>query len=298
MHILAAYDGSPYSQFALDALRKFPHRDEIDLSLVTVSAYPSMTDWSATTQANYATEFIKPQREADKKRLQEVSNSVKDDFRSIRTHLPSGPPGVEIVKLGKSEKVDLIVCGAIGHSAISRVFLGSVSDYVATGAECSVLVIRPPADTAGNVLPEPIGPRRVLIGVGNAETDRQLTDWISELQLPSDTEIEFVYVMETRPEYELDLLRKASAYWEEVRSTASRHIETMSDELTAAGHRVKSELVEAPHIGAALVDHANKRDCDLIIVGDRRESILARMLLGSTSRHVLRQAPCSVLIAR
>lgn len=138
----------------------------------------------------------------------------------------------------------------------------------------------------------------MLIGVGNAETDRQLTDWISELQLPSDTEIEFVYVMETRPEYELDLLRKASAYWEEVRSTASRHIETMSDELTAAGHRVKSELVEAPHIGAALVDHANKRDCDLIIVGDRRESILARMLLGSTSRHVLRQAPCSVLIAR
>ncbi len=51
-------------------------------------------------------------------------------------------------------------------------------------------------------------------------------------------------------------------------------------------------------IGAALVEHASKRNCDLIIVGDQREAIVARILLGSTSRHVLRQAQCSVLIVR
>jgi len=135
MHILAAYDDSPYSKFALEGLSKLPHRDEIDLSLVMVSAIPSMADWAATTQANYATQFIKPQREADEKRLQEVADSIDVGFRSVRTHLPSGPPGVEIVTLGKSEDVDLIVCGAIGRSALSRVFLGSVSDYVATSAE-------------------------------------------------------------------------------------------------------------------------------------------------------------------
>ena len=72
----------------------------------------------------------------------------------------------------------------------------------------------------------------------------------------------------------------------------------MGEALTAAGHRVQRELVEAPHIGAALVEHANKQDCDLIIVGDRRETIIGRTLLGSTSRHVLRQAACSVLLAR
>ena len=149
MHILTAYDDSPYSRFALDGLSKLPHRGEIDLSLVTVSTVPSMADWFGTTQANDATQFIKPQREADEKRMQEIADSVAASFRSIRTHLPSGSPGVEIVKLGKSEKVDLIVCGAIGRSALSRVFLGSVSDYVSTSAECSVLVIRPPAVTTG-----------------------------------------------------------------------------------------------------------------------------------------------------
>ncbi len=297
MHILTAYDDSPYSKYALNCLRQLPHRDEIDLSLVTVSAFPSMVDWSGTTQANYATQFVKPQREADEKRIQKIADAVDGDFRGIRPHLLSGAPGVEIVKLGKSENVDLIVCGAIGRSAISRVFLGSVSDYVATSAESSVLVIRP-AVKSGSSLPEPVVPRRVLVGVGNAQSDGRLSDWIARLQLPPDTEIDLVYVMETRPEYELDLLRKASAYWEEVRSMASGHIETMSDELTAAGYRVQRTLVEAPHIGAALVEHANKRDCNLIIVGDRRETIVARILLGSTSRHVLRQAPCSVLIAR
>jgi len=298
MHILAAYDGSPYSKFALDGLRKLAHRHEIDLSIVMVSAFPSMADWSGTTQANYATQFIKPQRKADEKRLQETADSIGDDFRSVRTHLRSGPPGVEIVKLAKSENVDLVVCGAIGRSAIFRVLLGSVSDYVATSADCSALVIRPPASSSGDVQLTPTLPRRVLVGVGNAESDGRLTDWIARLKLPPETDLDLVYVMESRPEYELELLRKATAYWKELRSTASRHLGMMDDKLTASGHRVESKLVEAPHIGAALVEHATKRDCGLIIVGDRRESIVARMLLGSTSRHVLRQAPCSVLIAR
>lgn len=298
MHILAAYDDSPYSQYALQGLCQFPIRDEIDLSLVTVSAFPSMVTWGVTAEPNYATQFVEPQREADEKRLQEVADSVDQGFRSVRTHLPSGSPGAEIVKLSQSESVDLVACGAIGRSAISRVFLGSVSDYVATSAECSVLVIRPPVVDTDGTMPQPVAPRRVLVGVSNAETDGRLTDWITKLQLPPETDVDLVYVMETRPEYDLDLLRRASTYWKEMQSAASKHVETMGDALTSAGHQVQRRLVEAPHIGAALVEHARKRDCQLIIVGDRRETIVGRLLLGSTSRHVLRHAPCSVLIAR
>ena len=38
--------------------------------------------------------------------------------------------------------------GAVGHSALARLLLGSVSDYVATNAEASASQITAPAGTA------------------------------------------------------------------------------------------------------------------------------------------------------
>ncbi|WP_162006570.1 universal stress protein [Roseimaritima sediminicola] len=304
MHILAAYDGSPYSDYAIEALRRLPHRERVDLSLVTVTVFSSMAAWVATNHAQYGTQLIEPQRAADGRRLEKIADKVRADFRSVRTHLLNGAPGVEIVKFASEHPPDLVICGAIGRSAIARVLLGSVSDYVATSADCSVLVVRPPEDFSSVAAspeaqpPSPMLPQRVLVGIGNAETDGRLTDWIERLRLAPETQVDLVYVMEKRPEYELDLLRSASAYWKEVRSVAAEHIETVTETLTAAGHRVEAELVEAPHIGAALAEHARKQATDLIIVGDQRQSMVQRVLLGSTSRHVLRHGPCSVLIAR
>lgn len=307
MHILAAYGGSPYSQFMLDSLGKLPSASEADVSLVMVSAFPAVKEGSAAARASYATQFIGPQRQAEERQLHAVAESIDEHFRSVHPHLLHGSPGVEIVKFGETENVDLIVCGAIGQSALSRVLLGSVSDTIATGATCSTLVIRPPTDSRDHrssasestpLLPPPLTPKRVLIGVGNAESDGRLTDWITRMSLSTTTQIDLVYVMERHPEYELDLLRKASAYWSEVRSTAVGHMDQMCADLQAIGYRVNSTLLEAPHVGAALIEQAKKLDCNLIVVGDRRETMMSRILLGSTSRHVLRQAPCSVLIVR
>jgi nucleotide-binding universal stress UspA family protein len=48
----------------------------------------------------------------------------------------------------------------------------------------------------------------------------------------------------------------------------------------------------------ALVETARRDDVDLIVVGHRGLSGVARVLLGSVSEHVARHASCSVLVAR
>lgn len=303
MRVLAAFDGSSCSRFAVNGLRELPCHGELDLLLVTVSQTPLFAGQAEVGFGSDVSQYMAAQQAADGNRLRELAELIGSEFRSLQTHLLAGPAGVEIVELSKAENADLIVCGALGHSTISRVLLGSVSDSIATGAQCSTLVIRPPtldgSDPSSEAkLPEPKLPARVLVGVGNAESDGRLIDLITEMQLPVETEVELVCVMETQPGYEVNLIRKASAYWSQVHSTAARHIESMREELETAGYRARTALVEAPHVGAALVEHAGKRQCDLIIVGDQRESIVTRVLLGSTSRHVLRQAACSVLIAR
>ena len=64
------------------------------------------------------------------------------------------------------------------------------------------------------------------------------------------------------------------------------------------GFATQSQVLEEPHIGEALVTYAEENCCDMVLTSDRRQGVIDRMLLGSTSRFVLRHAGCSVLIAR
>ena len=60
-----------------------------------------------------------------------------------------GRPEYAILEAAGRERSDLVVGGSRGLSGVSRVLLGSVSEYVAMHAHCSVLVVRPRAVGAG-----------------------------------------------------------------------------------------------------------------------------------------------------
>ncbi|MCO5295607.1 MAG: universal stress protein [Fimbriimonadaceae bacterium] len=53
-------------------------------------------------------------------------------------------PSNLLFEVARKEDADLIVIGATRHGAVERFLLGSVSFDVASGAPCSVLVVRPP----------------------------------------------------------------------------------------------------------------------------------------------------------
>ena len=70
--------------------------------------------------------------------------------------------------------------------------------------------------------------------------------------------------------------------------------ETMVGEIPAEIH---SELIEG-QIADAIINVAETRNCDLIVMGSRGLGRLAGALLGSNSQKVVSEAPCPVLIVR
>jgi nucleotide-binding universal stress UspA family protein len=67
--------------------------------------------------------------------------------------------------------------------------------------------------------------------------------------------------------------------------------------LMAAGVNAVSDVAEGP-AAHALLEAAEIRGADLIIVGSRGRNRLANLLLGSTSEEVVRRATLPVLVAR
>ncbi|EMI16512.1 universal stress protein [Rhodopirellula maiorica SM1] len=298
MRVLAAVDRSAYASYALDCLKRMPCHDEVDLSLVTVSPRVPEYDLSGTMFAMDAASVMQREIEAIRESLNAMAAFARNEFRSIETLSPIGPPGHEIVRLAREKRIDLVLMGATGHSALARVLLGSVSDYVATHADCSTLVVRP----MGNQTPDPKmaspAPSRVLIAISNAESDVDLAAWIARLGLSTSTEIHLVYVEQILHFYDQELFHQASKYRQDLRPIAVETIETIKTDLQSRGFIAQAKTLESSHIGHGIVEYAEQQKCDLIITGDQRETLIQRLFLGSNSRHVLRHAPCSVLISR
>ena len=83
------------------------------------------------------------------------------------------------------------------------------------------------------------------------------------------------------------------------------------DSLTEEGNRILGEIKEklpdnldcetVLEVGIPyerIVDYAKDNAVDIIVMGSRGLSLVEGILMGSVSRNVLEQAPCSVLIAK
>jgi universal stress protein A len=69
--------------------------------------------------------------------------------------------------------------------------------------------------------------------------------------------------------------------------------------LSAEGIDVVSpEVRVSPDAAAAIVEYAKEVHADIIVVGTHGRSGVSRLLMGSVAEHVVRTAPCPVLVVR
>ncbi|HVB34577.1 MAG TPA: universal stress protein [Patescibacteria group bacterium] len=143
--ILLAIEGSAFSAAAVDAVRwQFrPERAEIQLLHVSdpliylplfdggiqdVDRIERVREENLTEARNFVAQTEKGLREAGYK---------------VETAIEEGEPRTTIVDYAERVKADLIVLGSHGRRGLPRLLLGSVSEYVARHAGCSVEIVRP-----------------------------------------------------------------------------------------------------------------------------------------------------------
>jgi nucleotide-binding universal stress UspA family protein len=74
-------------------------------------------------------------------------------------------------------------------------------------------------------------------------------------------------------------------------------LERAAERARAEGVVIADRVVErAPPAHQAIVRHARLGAFDLIVMGTHARKGVARLVLGSTAEHVLREAPCPVLV--
>ena len=122
LNVAEKYDAEIYLLYVLDDLRQFagmhvPH----------------------TSISN----FVEQAMVESEKMLDKICDEHLQSCPNFQRRLVMGDPRVEILKMVKSEKIDLVIIGSHSRRGLERIIFGSVAEYVVKNAPVPVLTVKP-----------------------------------------------------------------------------------------------------------------------------------------------------------
>lgn len=287
MKVLLPIDGSAAANKAVEHVRSLSHDNPLDVIVVYVSYDPAqfsfqpwLRDW--TEQEKLLTQKI----------LDNAKQLLEPCCQSVKLVHGSGASVPFILDHAQTSEVDLIVLGAKGHSTIGRILLGSVSDSVASRAKCSVLVVRSNEDTH-------FPPKKLLLGFDKSIASREAAAELMEWNFSRDIAVNVLSAVQNPYIYATEgYVAEPIVVSPKQLAQVGEMAERMASQIAEHFPHTDSHAIVADHIGEAIVQAADDDKADLVVVGDTGHTFLGELLLGSTSKYVLRHAHCSVLISR
>lgn len=193
-----------------------------------------------------------------------------------------------IVDYADANDVDLIVMGSHGRRGFRRLMLGSVTAEVVRYARRPVLVVRHDEDAA-----PPAEVDRLIVPVDFSPESQEAVAVAIELASTLDVPIELLHAVEPIPYVQMAYPIAVDAG--EFKAHAQRRLDEMVEELDTSREIRTTVAVAAAE--QAVVDAAHRSPAPLVVMASHGHSGLARVLLGSTTERLLRNAPCPVLVA-
>ncbi|QDV70617.1 Universal stress protein [Rosistilla carotiformis] len=304
MKILFATDGSCYAAGAARFIRHLQSKGPMELTVLTVSYTPENT--SSPSVQPWLPEWRRREHERIDQHHAELRETLKSIKGTVTMELAEGNAARCILERARELDADLIVMGARGHSTLERLLLGSLSDSVATHADCSVLIVRPPelhAPVASDApCPEPAADedpvRKIELAYDGSSSSKEAVNELMRFQWPATTEVSVLSVIPTfdfyGQEYGLMVEQHDKTEHERVQTLCEQVISSLSRSIK----NVESQTVMGDHVGDAIVRAADENQSQLIVLGDNGHGLIGELLLGSTTKYVLRHAHCSVWISR
>lgn len=282
MKALFCTDGSDVSLLALDNLQHYCEDMEIDILCVI--------DWHfhPVYMTHPQQDFINTYEDIAENVLRYAQESIKEKGYVVGELKKSwGSASEEILKYTQKTHYDLIIMGSNGKKGVKN-WLGSVSRRVVNNVNQPVFISK---ETRKN--------KRVLFTADGSYCSKYAIKKALSLFNFEEKEIYLITVMEdvsnlpieitSNKEWFNDYLKKRNCFAQNV-------IRETSATLKEYNLNVKNDysLIGAP--SSTILETIENHDIDLVILGSRSKDKVSEFLLGSTSKRVLENAKCSVLI--
>lgn len=268
--------------------------------------------------------------------LRSRSNQAKEKGISVVYQQSMGDPGREICEIARQWNADTIIIGRRSRNLLSKLLLGSVSNYVTHHALCSVLIVhhqevpefapQQPIDTLEANQPsteewrEKLSYRSILVAIDGSSINQPIFNVAVKIaKTMSTARLMLLHVLppdvakvpissppptafaqqqlDNYPSLRDDILYSQQRQWNAYDSDCLPQLRSYTEIAREAG--IPAEFIQQPGSpGEVICEFAKNRSSDLILVGNRGRSGLREMLLGSVGKYVANHASCSVMVVR
>ncbi len=289
--IIWATDGSKESQEALKYvvfLAKTFHSEIIGVHVLLKSELLShkteLQNWMVKVEENMVS------------MLNSISNELASQGVNFRGVVLKGEVNKEIVRYARRKKADLIAMGKRGHGLIDRMLIGSTTLRVLRESKIPVLAVRQVDGKDHTDI------RNILVPLDLYEESDSALKCAINLAEMINANIRVVYVITFSTFYVFTLI----PYSTEIPYTLLEDfIKTSSNELANRVEKIKleratkmeisTEVVQGTTPSVAIVDYANNRDIDLIVINTHGRKGVKKLVLGSVAEKVIQESTCPVL---
>ena len=214
-------------------------------------------------------------------------------------YLTVGEPADELLCYADAHKIDLIVLGTHGRTGIRRLLMGSVAEAVVRGASCPVLTLKIPrhaqrgSSLEGLDAPQQLAPvvlerlKNVLCPIDFSERSKAALDIATQIARVHDAKLFIVHVEENPAMVQPSLLGLPPAGWE-LNHRLSEY------EPSETGVRFERDLLVG-NVPEQVVDYAERRAIDLIVIGSHGHTGMLRKLVGSVAEDLVSKSTIPVL---
>ena len=288
--VVVAVDGSPASDNAVRWAANTAMKRDIPLRLAASYSMP---------QFLYAEGMVPPSEVFDEMqretlqtvdRAREIALEVAPDLR-IGHAVAEGSPIDMLLEM--SRDCTMVVMGSRGLSGLSGMVLGSVSGAVVSHAYCPVVVVR-----EDNAVTEATKYGPVVVGVDGSEVSRRATEVAFEEAAARGAELVAVHTwVDTQIQGPGAGYAVSEDHWNAVQAEKDELLGTYLNELAKQyPDVVVKKTITRDRPVRALASAA--QDAQLLVTGSHGRGGFKGMLLGSTSRALLQEAPCPMMVVR
>ena len=297
--ILVPLDGSPFAEQAMPWAACLAKVCGAHLEVVRV--HDPVPPWTIATEGAVAATTVDPTiRDAEEQYLANCAARLEEGgFVGVTRKLIEGDVVEQIACHAEDNAFGLVVLATHGRGAISRLWLGSVSDALVRRLTVPVLLIRP---TEGTAVPRAERFRKVFVALdGSTESESAIAPALA-LADPKGCEVVLLRVVPPVPIVGDagmsaampvdDTLTKALV------EQAEAYLEGVAARLRGPTVKVSVRVVVEPGVAQAVLHEAALAGAELVALATHGARGLRRMVLGSVADKVLRGADRPVLLTR
>jgi nucleotide-binding universal stress UspA family protein len=144
LKILVGYDASIDAEKVIDKIenRQFSRDSHIHIVSVVEMFYMTTLPYAAVAVEESLIRSLNEREQVLKEKLDVVQKRLMIKYPNTTTELIRGNPKRALIDAADKLKADEIFVGARGMTNLERVFLGSVSHYIAGHSHCTVEIVR------------------------------------------------------------------------------------------------------------------------------------------------------------